>query len=727
MRLLVITTLYPNAAAPEHGVFVENRLRAYLSSHDADVKVIAPIPWFPSKNSLFGRYARFATAPQREHRHGIEIRHPRYFLPPKIGMHWAPTTLTRVIGEEIEALSFEGWECDIIDAHYLYPDGVAAARIARRFDKPIVVTARGTDANYIPRFTGPRRRIVETARSADRLITVSNALKENLTALGIPREKISVLRNGVDLNTFRPLDRELIRAEMQLHGPVIASVGHLIDRKGHDRVIQSLAKIPRATLLIAGDGHRRARLQQVARDLGLAERVRFLGRVPHERLAQIYNAADVLALASSREGWPNVLLEAMACGTPCVATPAGGAREVISTQQAGAITADRTPGAIAEAINHVLASNGDRTAVRAFAQTRSWQETTDAMAQIFEELRGKAHVKQSLRKSPAPVLTRGRKSAPRLLVTVDTEEAFDWSQMDHFETRVPDPREVKRFQDVAAGIGARPLYFLTYPLLTDPWTTLFFKALKISGAADCGVHLHPWSTPPAFETGAYYSFQKNLPAEVYRAKLQALAGAYARAFGETAIAHRAGRYGISETDYALLSEVGIRLDFSPSAGFDFSSAGGPDFRRQSNDQSLVSGPDWRVGVTPVSGARAIERTRFFMNKPGLISQLLPTTTLRLSPEGADLDDLKALTRQLCARGAPILTFTLHSTSLTPGANPYAANEKAVNALLARSAAYLNWFVGDLGGQLVSLADVAKSFGFERAEPRSLNAPLSRRA
>jgi len=168
MRLLTLTTLYPNAARPAHGVFVENRLAHFLkATPEAAARVVAPIPWFPSTHPAFGRYGRFAAAPRAETRRGIEVRHPRYPLPPKIGMTWAVHALVRTFLQSARAMIAEGWDFDLIDAHYLYPDGVAAARAARALGKPLVLTARGSDVTLLPRFPRQRRMILEAVDRAD--------------------------------------------------------------------------------------------------------------------------------------------------------------------------------------------------------------------------------------------------------------------------------------------------------------------------------------------------------------------------------------------------------------------------------------------------------------------------------------------------------------------------------------------------------------------------------
>ncbi len=724
MRLLVFSTLYPNAAMPQHGVFVENRLNAFLRKYSADVKVIAPVPWFPYQNDTFGRYGAWARAPQREIRNGVEIFHPRYFIPPKIGMKYAPHALVRCLRKAVSDLAHEGWECDVLDAHYFYPDGVAAAAVAKEIGKPLVITARGTDINLIPNEAGPCRAILDAANRADAVITVAEALKDELVALGAPAEKISVLRNGVDLERFTPRNREKDRTALGVSGNVIVSVGHLIDRKGHDLMIDALRDIPGATLLIAGEGEKRRALDTQAERFGLADRVRFLGAVPHEKLGIVYNAADILALASSREGWPNVLLEAMACGTPCVATPVWGSREVIRAPEAGRLASGRSAAAMAAAINSIFNDPPDRAATRRYAANHSWEGTINGMATIFNDLAGKSHAAATIKTTPVKITSNA--SPPRLIVTVDTEEQFDWSTPGASNYEINDIAGVDRFQQVCAEAGAVPLYFLTYPLLTHEKTAAYFRTLQQCRAAACGLHLHSWATPPEGYAGGFYSFQKNLPREICAQKLAALADAYEARFSARAIYHRAGRYGVAPHDYDLLAAQGIQYDFSPSAGFDFSCAGGSDFSGYSNKSFSTAGKGWRIIVTPTAGARAIRRTQMFLsqegNAPGFslprqspLSRILQP--MRLSPEGASLADLKALTRRLLADRAPVLTFTLHSTSLTPGANPYVKDAAGVERILEVTRAYFAWFQETIGGEIISPEALA-AFYETRAKPRA---------
>jgi len=386
MNLLVFTTLYPNREMPHHGVFVENRLRHLLARSGYDAHVLAPVPWFPRAMQRVESYGQYSRVPQREERHGLTVDHPRYAVIPKVGMTVAPYLLFLAARRALRRLYTEGARFDLIDAHYFYPDGVAAAMLAREFSLPFTVTGRGTDLNLIPRYRLPRAMIRHTAERASGLITVCDALADDLAKLGIARERVSVLRNGVDLEGFS-YDGEgaaILRRDRALATPVLASVGHIIERKAHDLVIRALAGMKQGSLLIAGTGPEEARLRNLVRELGVGERVHFLGRVPHERLSAVYSAADVLVLASSREGWPNVLLEAMACGTPVVATAVNGSPEVVQSPVAGRIVNERTPEALRRAVASLLDAPPSRAEVRAYAEGFSWDATSEGQMRLFE-------------------------------------------------------------------------------------------------------------------------------------------------------------------------------------------------------------------------------------------------------------------------------------------------------------------------------------------------------
>lgn len=387
IRTLLFSTLYPNSVRPSHGIFVETRLRHLLASGEVETRVVAPVPWFPFKHKHFGEYAKHAAVPRHEIRNGIEIDHPRYLLLPKIGMNSAPYALARAGLKAARKLIAEGYDFDLIDAHYFYPDGVAATMIGKALNKPVVITARGTDINLIPQYPKPKRMILQAAKDCAAMITVCTALKDAIVGLGGTAQKITALRNGVDLQLFQPEDKAQSRAAFGMRDEfAIASVGHLIERKGHHLVIEALAQIPDAALFIAGAGDEESRLRALAEQLGVTRRVHFLGAMPQEKLRTLYSAVDCLVLASSREGWANVLLEAMACGTPVVATNVWGTPEVVASPEAGVLMDERSAGGIVRGVAHLRLALPARSATRAYAEQFGWQPTTDGQLEIFSRI-----------------------------------------------------------------------------------------------------------------------------------------------------------------------------------------------------------------------------------------------------------------------------------------------------------------------------------------------------
>jgi glycosyltransferase involved in cell wall biosynthesis len=386
IRLLTFTTLYPHAGLPNQGVFVENRLRHLVATGLATSTVLAPVPWFPSRHPRFGGWARFARAAHEETRHGLRVLHPRYAVIPKVGMAAAPAALYAAAKGAVLRLMRQGQTFDLIDSHYLYPDGVVAVALGRRFSLPVVMTARGSDVTQLPDFAVPRRMIRGAMARADAIISVSAGLKRAMVALGADADRITVLRNGVDLAQFRPPeDRAALRASMGMEGQVMLSVGHLIMRKGHHHAIEMLVRLPDWRLVIVGEGPERGRLEALAAKLGVADRVRMVGAQPHAALGRFYGAADLLVLASSREGWANVLLEAMACGTPVVASNIPGNDEVVQRHQAGVIVRQNTPEGFAEAVNALWAEPPSRNLVRAYAEEFSWEATSAGQLQVFAQ------------------------------------------------------------------------------------------------------------------------------------------------------------------------------------------------------------------------------------------------------------------------------------------------------------------------------------------------------
>lgn len=395
MNILTVSTLYPNSNDPKHGIFVHTRLKHLLSRYpDISAKVIAPVPWFPFSNKVFGEYSKYANVPQKEVIDGIEVYHPRYIVVPKVGMYITPYFLQLAIKKAVKQVQ-KTFAVDVIDGHYFFPDGIAIQRTAEALALPFTCTARGTDINLIPSYPKARKMLHRVFQRAAHMMSVCQALKDEMTQLGVPSERVSVMRNGVDLALFSPSTNEEQIALKQSHKldtqHLAISVGWLIERKGHHLIIEALQMLPDVTLAIAGSGPDLEKLRQQAEEMNVANRVLFLGALSQIELNAWFQASDVSVLASSREGWANVLLESMASGTPVVATRVWGTPEVVQTPSAGVLV-ERNPQDIANGIKAILEKDKTRSETRRYAEQFSWEETCKGLYDIFSGIVGKTEI-----------------------------------------------------------------------------------------------------------------------------------------------------------------------------------------------------------------------------------------------------------------------------------------------------------------------------------------------
>ena len=284
-RTVLFSSLYPSSALPRAGIFVETRLRQLLQTGRVSAKVVAPIRWSPVHHPRFGVYAQIAAAPKRECLNGIDVLHPRFFAVPKVGMNIAPFLLALGAAGAFRQLRAEGFDFDVIDAHYFYPDGVAAAILSHWFERPLAITARGSDVNLIGKFAWPRWLMKKAADRAHASIGVSGALVQQMKRLGFDETKLITMRNGVDLRRFQPGDRAEAKARLGLAaGPMLLTVGNLKEDKGQRLVIKALPAVleqfPGAQLIVLGDGPDASYLQEQGRRLGLQGSLRLVPAVP---------------------------------------------------------------------------------------------------------------------------------------------------------------------------------------------------------------------------------------------------------------------------------------------------------------------------------------------------------------------------------------------------------------------------------------------------------------
>lgn len=378
MRILSIATLFPNPAKPAFGLFVGNQMRAVVANRAVDLVMVSPIGVPPWPLSLRKPYDALSGLPEASDASGIEVLYPKFTLFPKIGGDGNPQRIARAVLPLARQLHAEQ-PFDLVDAQFFFPDGPAAAIVARELGLPLTIKSRGADIHYWGQRPAALKQMLEASRQAAGLLAVSEALRADMIALGMPEDRIAVHYTGLDRERFHPIERGAARALVSAlpdlgvwsEGPLVVTPGSLIPRKGQRLVIEALAQLPGVRLALAGVGEDERALRTLARSLGVADRVQFLGQVGHELLPHLLCAADVLVLPSASEGLANVWIEGLACGTPIVIPDIGGAREVVKDSSAGRL-AERTPEAIATAVRDILADPPDQEQVSANVARFSW-------------------------------------------------------------------------------------------------------------------------------------------------------------------------------------------------------------------------------------------------------------------------------------------------------------------------------------------------------------------
>ncbi|MGB5077276.1 MAG: glycosyltransferase [Sphingorhabdus sp.] len=384
LNIMTLSTLFPASSRPNFGIFVERQTSALAKLAGFDATVINPLGVAPWPLSRLRAYDDMRLLPAHERWNGLETYRPRFTAYPKFGGRLNPKMIFQTVLPLAIKLHNER-PFDLIDAEFFYPDGPAAMLLSDALGIPFTIKARGADIHHWGRIAGCAEQLLHAADKAAGLLAVSGALKADMAALGIEEGKIMVHYTGLDQARFSPRDRSAEKAKLGIDGPIILCIGALIPRKNQHLLLHALPLLPRATLILAGQGSSEQQYRQLAKTLGVEERVRFHGNVPHDDLPGLLAAADVMALVSESEGLANAWVEALACGTPIIASDVGGIRELITSPHAGHIV-DREPHAIAKAIHDMLVRAPDPADVSASVGTFSWDENARQLAAHFRRI-----------------------------------------------------------------------------------------------------------------------------------------------------------------------------------------------------------------------------------------------------------------------------------------------------------------------------------------------------
>ncbi len=388
MRVLALTRIFPNAREPLSSPF--NRQQFAALGRLCELDVMATLPWFPGAR-FAGRWsaaARVVDVPSHETIDGLAVTHPRVLYVPRIGHAIAPS---------LYAASVLPWlwrrDFDVLLGAWAFPDGVAAIRLGRLLRRPVVIKVHGSDINVIGQEPAPRRQLARYLPHATRVVAVSRALADAVIALGVAKERVVVVRNGVDETLFAPRDRadaqRAVGLPVAADARTIVYVGRLQREKGVLDLIDAFlllhARQPTWRLVFVGDGGARRELEARAAPLGGA--VQLVGARPIEEIPSWLAASDLLTLPSWNEGTPNVVLEALACGRPVVATTVGGIPDVVRSALLGELVAPRAPTDLAAALERVGRRAHDAEAIAAAGQVGGWQTSAAALHRVLAEAR----------------------------------------------------------------------------------------------------------------------------------------------------------------------------------------------------------------------------------------------------------------------------------------------------------------------------------------------------
>ena len=391
-RLLVLSSLFPSEVQPRAGLFIRERM--FRVARHCPIVVVAPQPWFPLQSLIRLWRPHFRPMARRfEIMQGIEVHRPRFLCIPGVlkrtdglfmalGSYFAVRKLIRRFG------------VNVLDAHFAYPDGAAGRLLARWLGLPMVLTLRGSEARLADTVVADLQR--EAVLFADQVVTVSSALRSLAIGMGADASKVTVIGNGVDLAKFSAMPQAVARLELNLplDAKVLISVGHLVEGKGFHRVVECIPELlelhPKLHYLIVGGasphGDMSARLRAQVEQLGLQDRVHFLGSVAPERLKVPLSAANLFVLATKYEGWANVFLEAMACGLPVVTTRVGGNAEVVSSTSLGTLVELGDRAALTAAADDALRRQWDQSQIVQYARSNSWDERVPVLLEVLRRV-----------------------------------------------------------------------------------------------------------------------------------------------------------------------------------------------------------------------------------------------------------------------------------------------------------------------------------------------------
>ncbi|WP_252729065.1 MULTISPECIES: glycosyltransferase [Alteromonadaceae] len=388
-----MSSLFPNSVRKQSGLFVRERM--FRVAEYADIEVISPVPWFPGQGLIRFFKPNYRPMPEKkEVQQGITVHFPRFLSIPKFFRKLDGAMMARAAYKVLKKLE-QQHKIDIIDSHFTYPDGLAATKLAKRMNKKVTITLRGTELTH-SKDPDKLKLMLQAWQDADHMICVADSLKQLAVSLGADGNKFTVVGNGVDTHKFSAMSPHKARQFLAIEedAKVLITVGGLVKRKGFHRVIECLPELlkiyPNLVYLIVGgasaEGNIEAELRAQVKRLGVESQVKFLGSLPPDKLSNPLSSADLFVLSTANEGWANVILESMACGTPVIASDVGGNSEVINSDDVGEIVPFDDHLALLTSLKKGLNKEWDRQAIVEYAQQNHWDTRMAKIMDIYNNL-----------------------------------------------------------------------------------------------------------------------------------------------------------------------------------------------------------------------------------------------------------------------------------------------------------------------------------------------------
>jgi teichuronic acid biosynthesis glycosyltransferase TuaC len=381
LRIAVVTPVFPTSAEPYRGNYNYSIVRS-LQRH-ADVEVSVPMAVVPRWRFLQPRTTRYNAIDVNFSPGGVSVQYLPYYSIPVLTRPFNGWSAAAKVGPRLRS-----FQPDVVLAYWIYPEGFGALRVGQAMNVPTVVGALGTDLRLT---SDPlsNQLILRTIRRASMVITVSEKMREQAIGYGLATSRVRAIVNGCDLSVFRPADRVEARRKLGIapDTELILFVGWLSPTKGLKELIAAVKTIarsrPKIALACIGEGFMGAELRQEEESSRQTGRFRLLGPRRSPEISKWLAASDLLCLPSHSEGCPNVVLEALACGRPVVATRVGGIPEILPPE-AGVLVAPRDPDALAAGLTAALEREWDYGRIAA-EQSRSWHQVADETFQVCEE------------------------------------------------------------------------------------------------------------------------------------------------------------------------------------------------------------------------------------------------------------------------------------------------------------------------------------------------------